>query len=89
MRTTPTEAQKTALMLAMQTLIDAVKEGGEMGAPGGVMYAALLGKLTLNQFNSAMSALVRQGYLRQDGNLYFWVRDLIPESRRPECQERA
>ncbi len=59
-----------------QTFIDAVKAGGALGAPAGVMYAAVMDKMTLSQFESVMSALVRTGRVRKDGNVYHFVRDL-------------
>jgi hypothetical protein len=69
--------QKAALLReVLRALIDAVKAGGDLGAPGGVMYAAVTGKLSLAQFETAMAALVKGGYLRKQGELYFWVRDL-------------
>lgn len=73
------QSQKSELMLrALQTLVDAVKAGGETGAPGGVMYAALMGQLTLQQFETMMRVLVSQGFLRKQGDLYFFERDVIP-----------
>ena len=51
--------------------IDAVKAAGELGAPSGVMYAAVMGKLSLSQYQQIMATLVRAGKLRQDGDLYF------------------
>jgi len=68
------------MLRALQALVDAVKEGGSLGAPGGVMYAALMGKLTLQQFETMMRVLVSQGYLRRQGDLYHFVRDVIPAS---------
>lgn len=72
---------RNELMLkALQALVDAVKEGGDFGAPGGVMYAALMGSLTLQQFETMMRVLVSQGFLRKQGDLYYFVRDVIPAS---------
>jgi hypothetical protein len=74
---TMTQSQVAALVRELASMfIDAVKAGGTMGAPAGVMYAAVCDKLSLTQFNSIMSALVRGGYVRQDGNLYYHVRDM-------------
>jgi hypothetical protein len=41
------------------------------------MYAALMGKLSLQQFESCMRALVAEGYLRREGDLYHYVRDVL------------
>jgi hypothetical protein len=72
-----TPAQRAAaLRLALQVILDAVKEGGNRGAPGGVLYAALIGRISLQQFEQMMAALVKMGKLRKSGDLYFWVADL-------------
>lgn len=66
----------TALRLLLATFIDAVKAGGTIGAPAGVMYAAVCDKITLAQFNQIMGALVTAGKVRKQGDLYFYVADL-------------
>ena len=65
-----------ALRLALQAILGAVKEAGDLGAPGGVLYAALIGRISLQRFEQIMTALVRAGKLRRAGDLYFWVADL-------------
>ncbi len=67
----PTEAQKRALILIVSAITETIKEAGELGAPGGVMYAALMSQgCTLNQFESIMGALVRMGRVTKDGDCY-------------------
>jgi hypothetical protein len=73
---TMTKAQADAVRALASMFIEAVKVGGKLGAPAGVMYSAVCDKISLSQFNSIMSALVRGGFVRQDGNLYFHVRDM-------------
>jgi len=69
-----TDKQREALRLVVAATLDAVKAAMPIGAPGGVIYAALMGQgCTLNQYTSLMAALVRNGKLRQDGDLYFIV----------------
>jgi hypothetical protein len=72
----PTAREAAILRLALQGILDAVKEGGDLGAPRGVLYSALMDKISLAQFEQIMSALVRLGKVRQKGQLYFWVADL-------------
>lgn len=67
----------------MRAILDAVVESvavaGSQGAPGGVLYSALMAHgCSLNQFQSIMGALVSTGKLRQEGNLYF-----VPETHIP------
>lgn len=70
-------AQTAQLLRTMlQTFVDAVKEGGSLGAPGGVLYAAVMDKITESQFSAIMDSLVATGKLRRQGDLYFHVADL-------------
>ncbi len=69
---TPTETQKRALIMIVSAITDTIKEAGEFGAPGGVMYAALMAHgCSLNQFESIMSTLVRLGRVEKRGECYF------------------
>jgi hypothetical protein len=70
------QQKAAALRLALQAILDAVKEAGSLGAPGGVLYAALLGRISLQQFEQLMTALVRMGKLRREGDVYHWLADL-------------
>lgn len=79
---TRTDAEKKQIVLACQAIIDAVKAGGDLGAPGGVLYAALLDQLTLEQFESLMRGIVGAGCLRKSGELYFFVKNLIEPTAR-------
>lgn len=55
-------------------IVDACKAAGPMGAPSGVIYAALMGHgISLNQYQQLMSGLVRVGKLRQDGLMFHAV----------------
>ncbi len=69
-------AKNQLLLALLQTFVDAVKEGGSHGAPGGVLYSAVMDKMTLEQFQTCMNVLVNTGCLRRSGQLYFFVRDL-------------
>ena len=67
-----TPEQIRALRAICDAVVDEVRAGGSLGAPGGVIYAALMGQgCTLSQFESLMAGLVRGGKLRRDGDLYF------------------
>jgi hypothetical protein len=66
-----TNQQVQALRLVANAVIEAVKAGGTIGAPGGVMYAAMSAQgCTLDQFEQIMSGLCRAGILRRDGHCY-------------------
>jgi hypothetical protein len=70
--TTLTAEQARALRMVIDGVLDAVAVAGPIGAPGGVLYAALMGAgISLSQFESLMGGLVRLGKLRRSGDLYF------------------
>jgi hypothetical protein len=71
---TPTVEQILAIRKVCDAIIEAVKAAGPLGAPGGHIYAALMGQgCTLQQYESLMDALVRAKKLRRDGECYFAI----------------
>ena len=67
-----TEAQKSALRAVCALVINAVKDMGAMGAPGGALYAALMTQgCTFSQYQSLMSGLVSAGMVVKRGDCYF------------------
>lgn len=69
--------EKRAVVEFAQGMIDAVKAGGDLGTPGGILYGPLMGRFSLDQFNDFMGGLVKGGFLRKSGQLYFYVKDLL------------
>jgi hypothetical protein len=51
-------------------LYDTVRDSPN-GVPAGHMYAAVMGLISLNQFEAIMSALVKDGRIRKSGHVYF------------------
>lgn len=52
-------------------VLEAVEEAGEMGAPGGLLYAGMMSAgASLQQFHSFMGTLTGKGMLTQDGDCY-------------------
>lgn len=69
-----TNEQRNALKAVADAIIDAVRAAGPTGAPGGILYAALMAYgATLQQYEQIMAGLVRAGMLRKSGELYFVV----------------
>lgn len=66
-----TSQQFAAIRAIADAIEDAVKAAGSMGAPGGVLYAALMAHgISLAQFQSLMDAMVGAGRLTRSGHLY-------------------
>jgi hypothetical protein len=66
-----TSSQIQLLRSIAAAIVDAVKAAGPLGAPGGVIYAAMSAQgCTLNQFTQIMAGMVRAGLLTRDGDLY-------------------
>ena len=66
-----TQQQVNAVRQIVAAFLDTVRESGSNGAPAGVMYAAAMGMMTLNQFDQIMEALVATGKVRKSGNVYY------------------
>lgn len=63
------------LKAVMDAVVETVAESGPHGAPGGVLYAALMQYgCTLDTFEKIMEALVQAGRLERHGHLYFPAR---------------
>jgi hypothetical protein len=53
-------------------VLEAVSAGGDLGAPGGTLYAAMMQKgASLQQFQSFMGTLTGRGMLTQMGDCYY------------------
>ena len=68
-----TRDQRDALLTARriaEAVIEVVNETPQ-GAPGGLLYAALMNHMTLDQFESLMRLLVETGKVVKRGDLYF------------------
>lgn len=69
-----TNQQIKALQMLCDAIIASVREVGEVGAPAGALYAAMMAHgISLDHFQQIMGALVQLGKLRQSGDLYYAV----------------
>lgn len=76
---TTTTDQILALKRLTDGIIEAVVAAGADGAPGGVLYAALMTVgCSLEQFETIMSTLVRLGKLQKRGQCYFAMTEATP-----------
>lgn len=67
-----TNEQIQALRAICDAIVESVAVAGSQGAPGGILYAALMASgCSLNQFHSIMAGLVSAGKLTRQGDLYF------------------
>lgn len=68
----PSSSKAQAVIAVLDAVRESIEAAGSAGAPGGVLYAALMGQgCTLQQFNGIMRILVASGRVRQSGDLYF------------------
>lgn len=69
----PTAQQIEAYVRALKAIAETIKETPE-GAPTGVMYAALMGRMSLETFNNMISRLASMGLIRVDGShVAHWI----------------
>ena len=65
----PNEAKAKALIAIFDAIVDSIKAAGDHGAPGGILYAALMAQgCTLNQFH--MGTLINAGRIEMRGQCY-------------------
>jgi hypothetical protein len=66
------DTQRKAVLQLVDGIVESVRAAGPLGAPGGLMYAALMAHgCTLSQFQTIMGTLVDLGKLERRGQLYF------------------
>ena len=69
-----TSEQRAAVLQVADAVIQAVKAAGSTGAPGGIIYAALMAQgCSLEQYEVLTRTLVNVGMLRKSGQLYYAV----------------
>lgn len=61
---------------AIIALLETIKELGDQGAPSGVMYAALMGHLTYDQYINVINNLRNMGCVRTSNNVVYYVKGL-------------
>ena len=66
-----TQSQIKLLLAIANAITEAVKAAGPTGAPGGVIYAALMAHgCTLAQYEQLMAGMVQAGKLTRHGDCY-------------------
>ncbi len=70
---TPTQ-QVNALRAMLEAMLEAIQIGGYDGVSGGTLYSAVMGHITLDQFERLIRILVDSGRVRKDGHLYVSVK---------------
>jgi hypothetical protein len=61
--------QARAVLAAVRALIDAVRDAGPGGIPSGALYAALMGVLTLEQYERLLGLAVGSGVIESKNHL--------------------
>jgi len=66
----PTAEQAAAIRLAIDCIMDAARIGGDLGAPSGVIYAAMAAQgMTLDVYQQLVDYLVRKNRITLKYNL--------------------
>jgi hypothetical protein len=56
--------QERAAALVVTAIVETIEEVGDSGAPLGIMYAALMDKISYETFMNVINALVNAGVIR-------------------------
>lgn len=66
------ETKNEAIRRIAAAIVETVKEAGELGAPSGIVYAALNANgMTLDTYQQFIGVLVKLGKIRQEGDLLY------------------
>jgi len=61
-----------ALAAIIEAIYETIKESGDLGAPSGIIYAAVMGVgINLETYNAIIDAMVKSGKVRKSGDLLF------------------
>ncbi len=71
----PTAEQQKAGLAVVMAVAETIREAGE--APTGTMYAALMGKVSLEGFNKILGILQRNGLISVSGHVARWTGPVI------------
>lgn len=80
--TSHSEPTAKGIAVVLEIIVEAVREGGPLGVPGGTLYAALMAYgCTYSTFEAMMGALVSERKLVKKGQHYF----LYDKHECPHC----
>ncbi len=66
-----TAQQAKGIRQVMAGIVESAIAGGELGAPSGVVYSALMAHgCTLNQFQSLTASMVKAGIIEERGHCF-------------------
>lgn len=63
---TMTNEQIKAIRAVAAIILEAIEAAGERGVPSGHLYAMLMGKMSLDQYNQIISGLKRAGFVSEE-----------------------
>ena len=67
-------AETTKAVLTLVHIIgSAIREAGEIGIPSGHLYAMLMGKVTLEQYEAVVNLLKRQKIISESNHLLTYI----------------
>lgn len=73
-KTLAQQTQNEAIRRIADAIVESVREAGELGAPSGIVYAALMSYgMSLDTYHQFIGVLVKLGKLRQEGDLLYAV----------------
>ncbi len=68
---TATKTETEIALRILKAVAEAIKELGSI--PSGHLYARLMGKLTLDQYNLVIGALKKAGLIKEEHYLLTWI----------------
>jgi len=65
--------REVALIATMNAIEEAIKESGPEGIPSGHLYAALMGHISLDDYNTIIGMLKKAGRVKESFHLLTYV----------------
>lgn len=59
--------------LLIGAIMGTIKDMGSEGCPSGVLYAGLLGKISLDTYQTIIDAGKRAKVIRESGHVLYWI----------------
>lgn len=65
-----TPKEKLAVQVIAVAALDAIAASGDQGAPSGLLYAGMAGKVGLSQYQQIMGQMEGKGFIKQEFDCY-------------------
>ncbi len=66
-----TEAQAKAVIELVAVMVETIRDAGSQGVPSGILYAAVMSMMTLEQYQQIIALMKQSGKVRESGHILY------------------